>query len=102
MREGVPMEIWIEEVHLEKREAVRQRLRCVGHGGHALGHVMQGGQGRAALLTDARELVAEALGAARGKREEEAALRAEALHQRGRRHAGLTGDVREGEVRTEA
>ena len=101
VHERVLVELGIHEIHLEEREAVRQRLRRVGHRRHAVGDVVDRGERRAVLLANAREFVAEPLGAG-GEREQQAPLGSEALHQGGRRDAGFLRDVGQRQVRAEA
>ena len=102
VRERVALKIRIEEIHLQEREAVRQRLGRVGHCRDAVGERVQRRKRRRVPRANGGELGADVCRSGGGEGEQQPALRSEALEQRRRRDAGFFRDVAEGEVRPEA
>jgi hypothetical protein len=90
------MELGVGEIDLKKSEGVRDLLGRRAHPGHAVGHPEDGRDWRSMCGAQAVEQEAVAVGALGGEGEEQAALRAEALHQSGGREARFACDVGQG------
>lgn len=98
MGQSKGMEIRVRQVHVQKGEMIGQFLRCCGQTRHAIGDGVQGGQRRRMSSAKGGELVGNAGTAHLNHGEQQPALGAESLHQRGRGDASLGGDVGQGQT----
>jgi hypothetical protein len=91
----MPPEVGVGQIDLQKGEAVRDLFRRP----HELGPAVAKGEERLGRrwvrLADGRELLPVPFRAGGGEREQQAALGAEALDERGRRDPAFAGDIGE-------
>jgi hypothetical protein len=98
VREGEAMEIAIGEVHFEKREMIRESFRRLRHPRHAARHGFDRLQRGAGGGAKAAEFLVDARSALSRDGEQQAALGAESLHQRGGCEADFLRDIGESEA----
>ncbi len=99
LRESDGVEVGIGEIDLEIGEAVGHGLGSGREGGAFCVELDEGFEGGVVLGAGGGELLGDGAGRGAAKREEQAALGAEALDERGGNDAGFLGDVDEGELR---
>ncbi len=101
LRVSEPMELWIGQINLQKRQSVRNRFGSRRHVAVATHNLAERIQRIRVRVPDRGELPVGSFGAEGRELEQQRALRPETLYECRSRHARFLPDVREREVRPE-